>query len=103
MIQPKSFEELANYVEKGKHVFYFFTTWCGDCHFIAPAMPAIEENFPEYTFVAVDRDQFIELAETWQILGIPSFVVTEDGKEKGRLVNKNRKTQEEVESFLRSL
>nr|MCR4912154.1 thioredoxin [Lactobacillus sp.] len=35
--------------------------------------------------------------------GIPSFVVYQDGKEIGRLVNKDRKTKEEVENFLNSL
>ena len=36
-------------------------------------------------------------------MGIPSFVVYQDGKEIGRLVNKDRKTKDEVENFLRSL
>jgi hypothetical protein len=36
-------------------------------------------------------------------MGIPSFVVYQDGKEIGRLVNKDRKTKDEVEKFLRSL
>lgn len=33
------------------------------------------------------------------IMGIPSFVVYQDGKEIGRLVNKDRKTKDEVEKF----
>ncbi len=33
-------------------------------------------------------------------MGIPSFVVIQDGKEVARLVNKKRKTKEEVENFL---
>lgn len=35
--------------------------------------------------------------------GIPSFVVIQDGKELGRLVNKDRKTKQEIESFLESV
>lgn len=33
-------------------------------------------------------------------MGIPSFVVIEDGKETGRLVNKLRKTKTEIDAFL---
>ena len=32
--------------------------------------------------------------------GIPSFVVTQKGQELGRLVNKARKTKEEITAFL---
>ncbi|MBH1095463.1 thioredoxin family protein, partial [Enterococcus faecium] len=42
-------------------------------------------------------------AAEWNIFGIPSFVVIQDGKELGRLVNKDRKTKQEIESFLESV
>ncbi len=103
MIIPKNLEELACYVEQGKNVFFFTADWCGDCRFIKPAMPEIEADFPEYQFIEVDRDEYIDVASEWNIFGIPSFVVIQDGKELGRLVNKERKTKEEIETFLRSL
>lgn len=103
MIIPKSLEELASYVETGKHVFFFTADWCGDCVYIKPVMPELEAEFPEYTFVQVDRDEFPDLASQWAIFGIPSFIVTENGKEKGRLVNKNRKTKAEISDFIKSL
>ena len=53
--------------------------------------------------VRVDRDEFMEVAQRWDIFGIPSFVVTENGKEIGRLVNKLRKTRAEINSFLAEL
>lgn len=103
MIIPKSIEELATYVEEGKHVFFFTADWCGDCSFIKPAMPEIEAAHPEYKFVEVDRDAYIDIAIEWGIMGIPSFVVIEDGKETGRLVNKLRKTKTEINDFLTSI
>ena len=51
----------------------------------------------------VDRDKYIDVAAEWNIFGIPSFVVIQDGKELGRLVNKDRKTKQEIESFLESV
>lgn len=103
MIIPKSLEELAQYVEHGKNVFFFTADWCGDCRYIKPAMPEIEADFSDYQFIQIDRDEFIDVASEWNIFGIPSFVVIEDGKELGRLVNKNRKTKEEIETFLANL
>ena len=40
MIIPKSLEELATYVEKGKNVFFLTADWWGDCRVVKPAKPA---------------------------------------------------------------
>ncbi|MBL1224226.1 thioredoxin family protein [Enterococcus sp. BWR-S5] len=103
MIIPKSLEELAGFVENGKNVFFFTADWCGDCRFIKPALPEIEEAFPDYQFIEVDRDDYIDVAAKWNIFGIPSFVVLDNGKELGRLVNKDRKTKAEITEFLKGL
>lgn len=63
-------------------------------------MPSIEKDFSDFVFVRVNRDDYIELAQQWNIFGIPSFVVVENGQELGRLVNKNCKTKAEITKFL---
>lgn len=103
LIIPKDLAELATYVEKGKNVFFFTADWCGDCRYIKPQLPEIEADFPEFQFIEVDRDEYMDVAVEWNIFGIPSLVVIEDGKELGRLVNKDRKTKEEIEAFLTSV
>jgi len=103
MIVPKNVEDLANYVENGENVFCFMADWCGDCRFIKPYLPEIEADFPDLQFIEVDRDQYIDIAKMWNILGIPSFVVIKNGEERGRFVSKNRKTKEEIEDFLSSV
>lgn len=95
-----SLEEIT---EKGKHMFLFTASWCGDCRALAPSLPAIEAEYPDYDFIEVDRDKFMDLAQKWQIFGIPSFVAMEDGKEIGRYVNKERKTKKQVADFIDSL
>jgi thiol-disulfide isomerase/thioredoxin len=96
----EQFEELRN---QGKTIFMFSATWCGDCRFIEPALPEIEAKFTEYTFIHVDRDQFIDLCQQLDVYGIPSFIAFENGKKLGRFVSKDRKTQEEIEAFITGL
>lgn len=101
MIIPENLEAFAETVKApGKHVYFFTADWCPDCTFIKPKMSEIEAENPEFEFVEVDRDEYLDVAQEWGIMGIPSFVVIEDGKETARLVNKLRKTKEEVNEFL---
>lgn len=44
-------------------------------------MPEIEEAFPAFQFIEVDRDQFIDVAAEWNILVFRVFVVIENGQE----------------------
>lgn len=84
-------------------MLFFSATWCPDCAFIKPAMPAIEAEYPDFNFLAVDRDENIDLAAELNVFGIPSFVAFKNGQEIGRFVNKDRKTKEQVEQFINSL
>lgn len=93
----KEFNELKN---NEKAIFLFTAGWCPDCRFIEPILPEIEDKYPEYTFVEVNRDEFMELAQENEIYGIPSFVAYEKGTEVGRFVSKDRKTKEEIISFI---
>ncbi|WP_304652946.1 thioredoxin family protein [uncultured Ligilactobacillus sp.] len=94
---------LEEKLSTGKYVLFFTADWCPDCRFIKPAMPEIEAKFSQFKFILVDRDENIDLCQEMMIMGIPSFVVYEDGKEKARFVNKDRKTKKEVEDFLNNI
>ena len=95
--------QLIETIGNGKVVLFFTADWCPDCRFIKPAMPEIEQDFSDYTFYEVDRDENIDLAAELNVFGIPSFIVYDNGKEIGRFVNKDRKTKQQVEDFLNNL
>lgn len=99
----QSMEQFKEYKQDERVIFMFSADWCGDCRFIDPSIPNIEANYPEYTFVKIDRDQFIDLCGELDIYGIPSFVAYNNGQEIGRFVSKDRKTQEEIEAFIDGL
>ena len=101
MIIPETGEELAALVHhEGKTVFFFTAEWCGDCRFIKPFLPEIEAENLDFTFVEVNRDDYMEVAKKWDVYGIPSLIVLENGQEIGRFVNQDRKTKMQINEFL---
>ncbi|WP_174614076.1 thioredoxin family protein [Virgibacillus ihumii] len=93
-----------NELTTNENVIALFTAgWCPDCRVIEPVMPGIEEKYPQYTFLKVNRDQFIDLCSENEIFGIPSFLAFQEGKEIGRFVSKDRKTKEEIITFIDGL
>lgn len=93
-------DKLEALKQADKTVFLFTTTWCGDCHYIKPFMPEVEAKFSDFTFVEVDRDEFMPFAQEHGVMGIPSFITYNQGEEVTRFVSGDRKTQEEIESYL---
>lgn len=82
-------------------VAVFKAAWCKDCHFIDPFMPEVQIKYKDQLeFIELDRDNFPDLCEQLNILGIPSFIVFRRGQELVRFVSKLRKTREEIEHFL---
>ena len=104
MIQIKNYEQWRKAIHGDRMaVFVFSSPFCGDCIYIEPFMPEIEADFPQLDFYQVDRDAFMEDCLMLGIMGVPSFLVFQKGKEKGRFVSKLRKSKEEIENFLKSV
>lgn len=100
MEKLKSTQQFEELKQQERTVFLFSADWCPDCRIIEPWMPGIAADYPEYEFVYVDRDEFIDLCAELDIFGIPSFLVYSNGEETGRFVSKDRKTKEEIMAFL---
>ncbi|MCF0258651.1 MAG: thioredoxin family protein [Erysipelotrichaceae bacterium] len=101
MRQIKSIEEMNEVISGPKpSVLVWSANWCPDCLYLNDKLPAVVENNPEFEFVKMDRDQFIDQAIEMDILGIPSFVAYKDGKEISRFVSTLRKTPEEIQAYL---
>lgn len=103
MEKLKSVDQFNELKQTEKVVFVFSADWCPDCRFIDPFMPEVEAKFSDFTFMYVDRDDFIDICADNDIFGIPSFLAFNEGTETGRFVSKDRKTQQEIEAFLAKL
>ncbi|NWO13899.1 MULTISPECIES: thioredoxin family protein [Virgibacillus] len=96
-------ESFTQVINQGKVVLYFTAGWCPDCTVIEPILPEIEVAYPDYLFIKVDRDEFMDICQDYSIFGIPSFLAFQDGEEVGRFVSKDRKTKEEIIQFMDGL
>lgn len=94
--------DLKSYQEaiQGQSMMVFSTTWCPDCHFLKTFIDDLVKNNPQWTFYYIDRDEMVDLCIDLEIMGIPSFVAYKQGKEVSRYVDKNRKTQEQIQNFI---
>ena len=58
----------------------FFASWCSPCKAAAPKFDELAEQHPNGTFVKVDVDEMAEIAETWGVNCMPTFIVYKDGQ-----------------------
>lgn len=84
-------------------VFVFSANWCPDCRFIEPFMPDLMEKYHQYEYYYVDRDTCLDICQKVNVMGIPSFVAYENGKEVARFASRFRKTRAEIDTYLASL
>jgi thioredoxin 1 len=81
-------------------VVKFYAGWCPDCKRMDVFLPSVLEDFKEIPFYEIDKDQFPEIYESQEVMGIPSLLIFKNGKKLGHLHSANAKTPEQVSDFL---
>lgn len=65
---------------KGKVLVDFSATWCGPCKMLAPIVDAYAEaHAGELAVGKVDIDESMALAQTYQIMSVPTLILFENG------------------------
>jgi thiol-disulfide isomerase/thioredoxin len=101
MKELKTNEAYADATQAGRVMVEFYANWCPDCKRIEPYFDEWENKYqPDFTMVRANRDELPDLGEKLEVLGIPTFIAYEDGKEVARLFSRDAKSKEQVESFL---
>jgi len=73
-----SFEE---FIKDGKVLVDFYADWCMPCIMMAPIIDEISEKFKgKIKFGKINIEDFPELAQKFEIVSIPNFVLFKDGK-----------------------
>ena len=58
----------------------FWASWCGPCRMLSPIVDEIAAEHPEIKVCKVNVDDEPELAQSFQIMSIPSLMVFKEGK-----------------------
>lgn len=78
IINSTQFDEVTS---EGIVVVDFFANWCGPCKMLAPVFEQAGEEMKNYaTFLKVDIDQSLELAQQFRISTVPTMMIFKDGK-----------------------
>lgn len=74
----------------GVTVVDFYAEWCGPCKMLSPVFQEVEESLKEYaTFLKINIDNHMEIAQEYSISSIPTILIFKDGKVEDRLVGFN--------------
>jgi thioredoxin 1 len=83
-----------------KSILYFTADWCQPCKKVKPIVEDLNrESFPGI-FQIIDVDIENEMAKTFEIRSVPTFILFEDGKETNRITG--LQTKKSLLEFIKS-
>ena len=72
-------DEFDEIIQNGVTLVDFYADWCGPCKLLAPILEQLDEEFENITFIKVNCDNEMELAERYGIMSIPAVFMFKDG------------------------
>ncbi|MGE0911402.1 thioredoxin family protein [Bacillus atrophaeus] len=94
-------EQFNELIQSDKEIIIkFYADWCPDCTRMNMFIGDILETYNQNDWYELNKDELPELAETYQVMGIPSLLVFKNGEKTGHLHSANAKSPEEVTEFL---
>ncbi|MED1921965.1 thioredoxin family protein [Bacillus velezensis] len=94
-------EQFNELIQSDKEIIVkFFADWCPDCTRMNMFIGDILEEYNQNDWYELNRDELPELADKYQVMGIPSLLIFKNGEKKAHLHSADAKTPEEVTEFL---
>ena len=60
----------------------FFATWCGPCQVLGPILKEVKSSLGErVSILKIDVDKNQELASKYQVRGVPTMMLFQNGKQ----------------------
>ena len=60
----------------------FYATWCGPCQMLSPVLKQVKDNLGErITILKIDTDKNHDLANKYNVRGVPTMILFKNGKQ----------------------
>ena len=60
----------------------FYATWCGPCQMLSPILKEVKDSLGErVSIIKIDVDKNQEIAATYQVRGVPTMMLFQNGKQ----------------------
>lgn len=69
----------------------FFATWCAPCKMMSPVIDELAQSNDSIEVVKLDIDDAMAIAETYQVMAVPTFIAFKNGTVSGKLTGIQRK------------
>lgn len=79
-VRELSESEFAEATASGVVLADFWATWCGPCRSMMPVIEQIAGEMPSVTVVKINIEDAPQLAGTYGVRTVPTFLVMKDGK-----------------------
>ncbi|MUV38479.1 Thioredoxin-like protein YdbP [Lentibacillus sp. JNUCC-1] len=94
-------EQFDEIIQSDKPVIIkFFADWCPDCKRMDMFIDDVMSEFKQYDWYEVNTDEVKGLAEEYEVMGIPSMLIFQNGEKKAHQHSAHTKTPESVTEFL---
>ncbi|RJS60347.1 thioredoxin family protein [Bacillus sp. PK3_68] len=104
MERVQSKDQFQQLISQEKPVIMKFTAgWCPDCRRMDMFIDDIIAKYDQYDWYEIDRDEFPEIAEKYDVMGIPSLLIFKNGEKQAHLHSAHAKSPEQVIDFLQSV
>jgi thioredoxin-like negative regulator of GroEL len=81
-------------------IIKFFADWCPDCKRFDMFSGEIMEAYKNYQWYEVNTDEIEGIAQKYEVMGIPSVLIFQNGEKLAHQHSAYTKTPEEVTAFL---
>lgn len=94
-------EQFDEIIQSEKPVIIkFFATWCPDCKVFDMFSEQVISKFADYDWYEVNIEQIDGIAQKYDVMGIPSVLIFQNGEKIAHQHSAYTKTPEEVTDFL---
>lgn len=95
VVNEKEFDEI---IKSGLTLADFYADWCGPCKMLSPIIEELDNEYADITFIKVNCDDNIALADRYGILSIPAVFLFKDGQVLGSILGYRAK--EDMRKFI---